>query len=211
MLYFGHLKKVFIMGSVAGKIEKKIMSRSRGTFVFSTDFAALGSPEAVTKSLQRLKSSGKILRVAHGIYYFPKIDTKFGLGEIPPSIEEIAYAIARRDRVRIFPTGSYALHALGLSTQVPANVVFITDGSPRRINMGRGKGILFKHSDETRNFAYWSKEIQLAVSAMREIGEDNITHEQIQIIRQTIQAVSIDKFNHDVALAPAWIRKILIS
>lgn len=84
MLYFGHLKKVFIMGSVAGKIEKKIMSRSRGTFVFSTDFAVLGSPEAVTKSLQRLKSSGKILRVAHGIYYFPKIDTKFGLGEIPP-------------------------------------------------------------------------------------------------------------------------------
>jgi hypothetical protein len=93
---------------------------------------------------------------------------------------------------------------------VPANVVFITDGAPRHITMGKGKGILFKHSDEARNFAYWSKEFQLIVSALREIGEENVTAEQLGTIKGLLHSICKEKFNHDISLAPAWIRKILL-
>lgn len=199
------------MESVVKQIETKIISRKRGIFVFPTDFASLGTPESITKSLQRLKNSGVLLRVAHGVYYYPKIDTKYGLGAIPPTILEIAYAIAGRDKARIYPTGAYAMHTLGFTTQVPANAVFITDGAPRHITIGKGKGILFKHSDEARNFAYKSKEFQLIVSALREIREENVTAEHLETIKGLLNTICKGKFNHDISLAPAWIRKILLT
>ena len=199
------------MESIAHQIENAILSLGRGSFVFPTDFASLGTPEAVTKSLQRLKSSGMIIRIAHGIYYYPKIDKEYGLGIIPPTIEEIAYAIAKRDKARICPTGTFAVNALGLSTQVPGNVVFITDGAPRKVNIGKGKGILFKHSDESRNFAYESKAMQLVVSALRELGQDGVNEDVVKKIRLIVTDVNEAKFKHDIALSPAWIRKILLS
>ena len=199
------------MESIARQIETSILSLGRGSFVFPTDFASLGTPEAVTKSLQRLKSGGLIIRIAHGIYYYPKIDKEYGLGIIPPTIEETAYAIARRDKARICPTGTFAVNARGLSTQVSGDVLFITDGAPRKVNIGKGKGILFKHSDESRNFAYESKTMQLVVSALRELGQDGVSEDVVDIIRSVMADVNEAKFKHDIALSPAWIRKILLS
>ncbi len=199
------------MESIAHQIESAIESLGRGSFIFPADFASSGMPDAVTKSLQRLKSNGKLIRVAHGIYYYPKIDRHYGLGIIPPTTEETAYAIAKRDKARICPTGSFALNALGISTQVPGNVVFITDGAPRKINVGKGKGILFKHSDESRNFAYESKEMQLIVAALRELGEDGVNEDALAKIRSVVTSVNRTQFNNDIALAPAWIRKILLT
>lgn len=199
------------MESIAHQIENAILSLGRGSFVFPADFASLGTPEAVTKSLQRLKSGGMIIRIAHGIYYYPKIDKEYGLGIIPPTIEEIAYAIAKRDKARICPTGTFAVNALGLSTQVPGNVVFITDGAPRKVNIGKAKGILFKHSNESRNFAYESKAMQLVVSALRELGQDGVSEDVVNKIRSIVADVNEAKFKHDIALSPAWIRKILLS
>ena len=39
-----------------------------------------------------------------------------------------------------------AMNLLGLSTQVPMNVVFLKDGSPRKIRLGNDKTITFKHT-----------------------------------------------------------------
>lgn len=89
---------------------------------------------------------------------------------VPPSVEEIANTIAKRDKVRIAPVGAYVLNILGLSTQIPANVVFVTDGSQRRVSIGKGRGILFKHTSEMRTFAFSSKLMQMIVTAMREIA-----------------------------------------
>ena len=107
------------------------------------------------------------------------------------------------------PTGAYVLNMLGLSTQVPANVVFVTDGSPRRVSIGKGKGILFKHTSEMRNFAYQSQMMMLIVTAMREIGEGNITSEQLEIIKTHLKKVSPEQFQNDIQLAPIWVRKTL--
>ena len=91
--------------------------------------------------MDRLENKQVIIRVAQGIYVRPKISKL--LGPLVPSAEEVAEAIAKRDRIRTLPTGSYALNALGLSTQVPMNIVLLTDGSPREIKVGKRK-IKFK-------------------------------------------------------------------
>lgn len=197
------------MESIANQIEKRIESKKRGVFIFSSDFVDIATPENVTKVLQRMMKAGKIIRVCQGVYYYPRIDTKYGLGVIKPTTTEIALAIAKRDGVDIFPTGSYALHALGLSTQVPANAVFITNGSPRKINIGRKKDILFKHSDNALNFEYKSKEMQLVVAALKEIGKGLATEEELTIIKEIVDRVPENQFKHDLALAPNWIIKLI--
>ncbi len=195
--------------STYNDIKSKVESSDRGTLFFPITFASAGSSDAVRSALVRLCENGILIRIAQGIYYYPKIDTKWGNGVIPPSIEEIAEGIAIRDKVRIAPTGAFALYQLGLSTQIPANVVFITDGSPRRVSIGKGKGILFKHSSEMRIFAYRSQLMGLIVTALREIGETNVTMEQLDIIKQHLEKISEQDFAHDIQLAPIWVRKFL--
>ena len=198
------------MRSTFNEIKQKIETSTRGTLFFPDDFVSMGTSDAIRAALTRLCRSKIIVRVAHGIYYYPKIDTKWGSGVIPPGIEEIAKGIAKRDKVRIAPTGAYALNLLGLSTQVPTNVVFITDGSPRRVTIGKGKGILFKHTSEMRNFAYQSDLMRLIVSAMREIGEAKITDIQMNVIKSHLINVPTVEMEHDIQLAPVWVRKKLL-
>ena len=199
------------MESVANRIESQIRKRGRGNFVFAQQFASFASQDAATKTLQRLMASSVIVRISHGVYYYPRIDDKYGLGIIYPTLGEIALAIAKRDKVCIFPTGSYALHALGLSDQVPGNAVFITNGSDRKIDVGRCKMIEFKHSDNARNFSYKSSQMQLCVSALKEIGEGNASEAELQRLKELLSTIPQETFNHDIALAPAWVRKTLLA
>ena len=119
--------------SAYNEIKRKITSSKRGTLFFPDSFAQMASSDAIRSALVRLCKDGDIIRVAQGIYCYPKIDTKWGSGVVPPSIEDISNGIAKRDKVRIVPTGAYVLNVLGLSKQVPANVVFFTDGSSRKV------------------------------------------------------------------------------
>lgn len=180
-----------------------------GTIIIPDDFATCGTPDAVRSGLSRLCRNGKLHRFAKGIYYVPLYDKWDGtLRE--PLLDAIAQKIAQRDNARIIPTGAYALNKLGLSTQVPVNIVYITDGSARKVNFGEGKSITFRHSNDLSNFAYQSKLMQLAVIAMREIGEKLITEAQVAKIKSMItEHVSEQDFKHDIVLAPTWVKTIL--
>ncbi len=190
-------------------IESIIEKSEKGAILFPDDFSICGKPDAVRQGLRRLCLVGKLHRFAKGIYYVPTYDKWDGtLRE--PSLDAIAQRIAQRDNARIAPTGAYALNRMGLSTQVPTNIVYITDGSARKITFGEGKSITFRHSNELGNFAYQSGIMQLAVMAMREIGESAISEEQIAKIKQIISSsVSDEDFNHDIVLAPVWVKTIL--
>jgi len=199
------------MDSIQNKIETQIKKAGRGKFVFPTQFASFASQVTSIKALQRLMAAGDIIRISQGVYYYPRIDKKYGLGTIYPTLGEIALAIAERDKVSIFPTGSYALHALGLSDQVPGNAVFITNGSDRKVDVGRGRKIEFKHSDNARNFSYKSAQMQLAVSALREIGIGKATDEELSRLKEVISEIPSAIYNHDMTLAPAWVRKTFMA
>lgn len=196
------------MQSTVNDIEKSIVIKRRGKIYFAADFASFGNPETVKKSLFRLEKSGFLVRLAHGIYLFPKIDKKLGLGVLYPSVEEIAKAIAERDKTRIVPTGVYALNALGLSTQIPVNAVFLTDGAPRKIKIYNQR-ILFKHV-VPKNLAYKSDVLMLVVSALKELGNEKATDEDLAKIKLALSHDTKENILADLKLAPAWIRKIII-
>jgi hypothetical protein len=209
----GQKNRNIYMQSTENKIVNRIKKCGRGKVYFADDFATCGTPEAIKKALQRLQKSEVLTRAARGIYYYPKKDTDF-YGEKyqwQPSLDDIARAIAKRDKARIVPTESYALNLLHLSTQVPVNVVYITDGVARRIIIGKGRGILFKHTAEVKKLAYKSYLLMLIVSALREIGEGNVTTEQKEIIRSHFSHISKKEFETDIKLIPLWIRKLLLS
>lgn len=187
-----------------------IVAQAReGTIFIPDDFTMCGTPDAVRSGLSRLCRNGNLCRFAKGIYYIPAYDKWDGtLRE--PSLDDIALKIAQRDNARVIPTGVYALNRLGLSTQVPTNIIYITDGSARQMRFGEGKSITFRHSNDLGNFAYQSQLMQLAVLAMREIGEKTITDDQKEIIKKMItEHVSEQEFNHDIVLAPTWVKTIL--
>ena len=195
------------------QIERKIKNHKRGKIFFLDNFADLGTPEAIKKSLQRLTDSGLLVRLANGIYWYPKKERELYGVKISgkPTLDEIAKAIAKRDKARIVPTGLHALNLLNLSTQVPANVVYLTDGTARKVKIDDGKGILFKHTSEVKRLAYKSEYLMLLVSALREIGENKITDEQLSIIKEHFSRISKQEFETDIKLMPVWIRKILLS
>lgn len=120
---------------VENKIAAALKTYPKGSILFVDDFLDYGNPESVKKALLRLKEKEILVRLAHGIYLYPKIDKE--LGVLFPSTVEISNAIARRDKARIVPTGVQALNKLGLSTQIPMKVVYLTDGAARTVKVGK--------------------------------------------------------------------------
>jgi hypothetical protein len=160
---------------------------------------------AIQKSLERLAEKQFIVRVAQGIYVRPKISKL--IGTMLPSAEEVAQAIAKRDRIRTVPTGSYALNALGLSTQVPMNIVLLTDGSPREIRVGKRK-IKFKKTTP-KNLLAKGKISRLVIQALKEIGNGKVTEDEEQKIIALLKKEDVKNLKHDITLAPVWVQKIM--
>ena len=191
--------------SIEDKIVAQIAALPKGELLLPTDFQELGSSEAVRLSLFRLEKKDFIVRVAQGIYVRPKESSL--IGKLTPSAEEVAEAIAKRDRIRTVPTGSYALNALGLSTQVPMNIVLLTDGSPREIKVGK-RTIKFKKITP-KNLLAKGRISRLAIQALKEIGNGKITAEEEQKILGLLRKEEVNDLKHDIALAPVWIQKIM--
>lgn len=195
--------------SIDNKINTAINRKKHGSIIFASDFAEVGEQKTINKVFERITSSGKIIRIARGIYCKPKIDDKLGFGIIYPGIDDIAQAIAQRDKCRIVPSGDLALNKLGLSTQVPMNAVYLTDGTPRRIKVYNGRGILFKHVVPKRlNFK--SELMMLITFALQRLGQYNITSDQINHIQQLLLTVPKEQISKDLKLVPGWIRSIIL-
>ncbi len=193
--------------TVSSKIESIIINSEKGKLLFVSDFSQYGNYDTVRKALQRLTNRGKILRISKGIYYYPKTDELLGI--LYPTAEEIGIAIAKRDKARIIPTGAYARHLLGLSTQVPMNIVYLTDGSARKIKIGN-QTIIFKKTSP-KNLSFESKLSSLIVQALKSKKEKNVSQTEksrlAEIIKQSNEKERIKK---DIQNAPVWIQKIVL-
>ena len=187
------------------QILSKIKKANRGSIFFIENFLAKNNAEAVRKSLERLVKSGELQRVATGIYVRPEKDPV--LGYVSPSIETIIRAIAKRDKARIVPTGIYALNRLGLTSQVPMNISYLTDGSARKVQIGK-RTIVFKRTSP-KNLATQGEISTLAIQALRSIGKDKVSAEEIEKITQLLKKENSMHLQHDIRLAPEWVRQIL--
>jgi len=191
--------------SIEIQILNRIKKAGRGVLFFTESFVSYGSAEAVKKALQRLTNSGELDRVATGIYVRPVFDDV--IGKVSTSIEDIAKAIAKRDKARIVPSGAYALNRLGLSTQVPMNVIFLTDGSARKIKIGK-RSILFKKTSP-KNVAAVGEISGLAIQALKTIGKEKVLDREMEHIQELLKKEKPTRLEHDIRLAPVWIREIM--
>lgn len=194
------------MASTDDKIEQKINSLKQGAIVFTEDFQDYGSPGAVKIALHRMIKRGILQQLARGIYAKPRFSTLLNQ-EILPATEEVAKAIAKRDKARILPTGVYAQNILGLSTQVPLKLVYLTDGSPRKITIGNHT-IQFKKTT-AKNLALKGEISKLVVQALKEIGKNKVTEHELITIKKLLKKEDNKNLKHDIALAPQWIAEIM--
>lgn len=191
---------------ISKQIEQKLNKLPKGSLVFISDFTTEHDYETTRKVLQRLCHKNELIRLSRGIYYFPKQNKV--LGVIFPTAEQIAQAIAKRDKARIVPTGAYALHKLGLSTQIPMNVVFLTDGSARKVVVGKQKITFTKTSP--KNLATNNKLSNLIIQGLKELGKYNITtHDKLRLKDIISNSGEAKKVKNNIRNAPVWIQKIV--
>jgi len=152
-----------------------------------------------------MAKKGTVRRLARGVYDYPKEHPKLGL--LSPSADVIAEALAGRDRTRLQPGGAYAANLLGLSEQVPARAVFLTDGPSRTVKVGPTTIQLRRTTP--RNMAAAGRLSGLLIQALRELGEEYITPARITHLKRTLPAGQRRGLLKDISIAPAWMHSIL--
>ena len=191
--------------SLDSQLSRRVQRCASGT-VFTPDaFAAMGSRSAIDKALQRLVARGSLRRLSRGLYDKPRHDEL--LGTLWPSVDAVVKAVAGKDRIRTQPTGVYAANLLGLSEQVPAQVVLLTDGISRTVQAGPMK-ITFKRTTP-RQMAAAGRLSGLLIQAFKSLGAPHITPTRLARLRQLLPTEERAKVLADLALAPAWMRPLL--
>ena len=190
--------------SVESSIFSRIKRWGRATVVFPSHFLDIGSRTAIGNALQRLADSGQIRWLARGVYDYPIIDPL--LGELSPTIESITKALTHRDKIRLQPSGAYALNLLGLSEQVPARIVFLTEGESRKLQIGPIHIELRRTTP--KNMAAAGRLSGLLIQAFRELGKEHVTRDRIDALKLKVPLNERRKLLKDIALAPAWMHSI---
>ena len=191
--------------NIDSKVVSRIYGHGRGWVFTPNHFKDLGSRDAVASALKRHKQSGLIRQLARGVYDYPKIDPELGLLE--PSIDDIAQALAGRDATRLQPSGAYAANLLGLSTQVPTKIVYLTDGRPRTVQIGKRQITL--NQTTPRNMATAGKISGLVIQALRHLGSRDVDAATIEAVKKRLSASDRKRLLADIRHAPAWIADII--
>jgi hypothetical protein len=191
--------------SIDSIILSRIRAKGQGSVHVPADFLDLGSREAVDLALHRFAKKGVLRRLARGVYDYPKRHPV--LGTLSPSADTIAATLAERGHARLLPAGAYAANALGLSEQVPAKAVFLTDGPSRTVKIGSTTIQLRRTTP--RNMAAAGRLSGLVIQGLRELGKDHITAARINQLKRTLPAAKRRELLKDIKLAPAWMDPIL--
>jgi hypothetical protein len=187
-------------------IEDALARKNQGDLIFPTDFRGEGTEDAIRKALSRLTQAGQIKRLAHGIYYKPKIDPV--LGELRPGADEVVKMLAQKEKIKVRPAGAYAVHRLGLTTQVPTKLVYITNGHPKQFKLGKLE-IKFK-ATSPKKLETIGEISSLLIQALEEIGTEYIDPETENKILKLLLKEELSKLKHDLSLAPAKVNDYIV-
>ena len=190
------------MQSIDNKLISRIYGTGRGSAFTPSDFLDLGGRDTVDKILSRLAVKGTIRRLSWGLYDYPKLHPE--LGVLSPDIEIVAKALAGKDRSRLQPAGAYATNLLGLSEQVPAKVVFLTDGPSRTVRLKIGKQEIQLRHTSPKNMAAAGRFSGLLIQALRHLGKAHVTPSRMQHLKRTLPTKERQRLLKDISLAPAW-------
>jgi len=193
-----------MLQSMENRIFNRICSKNRGWVFTPSHFLDLGSRTAVAQALVRLVRAGSIRRLAHGLYDYPEKHPT--LGDLPANYELIAQALAGRDSLKIQPSGAYAANLLGLTEQVPAKIVFLTDGSNRTVQINKQQIVLKRTTP--KNMATAGRVSGLVIQALRYLGQDHVDDNIIGMLKKRLSGDDKRQLMNDIRYAPVWIGTI---
>lgn len=197
--------------TIESKMRSMIREWGRGRIFFLDDFAPLEDPVSVRQFICGMVDEGFVIRLARGIYCYPRLsDGEYSSRMIIPDAETIAYALAAKENVRITPYGDLAAYKLGLTSMVVSVHKYLTDGSPRIINLSSSRKIYFNHTSEVKMFAYCNETMQMLSSSIRALGKEYLLDpEKKRKMRDILRGVPESDFAKDITLPPAWVGEIL--
>jgi hypothetical protein len=192
--------------SIFSQIELKVKRSKPGQIILPSDFKDIGTSTAIRKTLSRLVEQKRLVRMGQGVYVVPIYDKIFG--EVLPSLEEIAITLAKKEHVKIMPSGQHALNKIGLSTQVPMKLVFLTNGTKKNITIGKSS-IVFQPTT-TKKLAMVGALSSLLFLGLEELDLKKLSDLEMQKIINLLKKEDPKKLKHDLKLTPARISDFVI-
>ena len=190
---------------ITSKIKKRIVGKGRGAVFSPVDFLGIGSRASVDQTLSRLADQGVIRRLTRELYDYPKVSDRFG--QLSPSLDDVAHAVARKDNQVLQVSPAWAANQLGLSTQVPSQITYLTDGPTRKKQIGNQTIHFRKAAQKTLVGA--GQKTGVVFQALRYVGKDRVnavvvrklaggldTKDKAQLVKQSIHV-------------PAWMHPIV--
>lgn len=191
--------------SIEALVKKRITRRGQGWCFTIMQFLDLGNDISIRKALSDLQKQKVIRRLTQGVYDYPKVHKE--LGTVPPDLYEVAMAIAVKNGVQIQPAGAQAANLVGLSTQVPGQTIFLTEGPSRKVKVGNQE-IIFKKATKKIMSSAGSKE-GLLIQALKNLGKDHIDQRARARVAGFLQDSSEKDIKKHMKFAPAWIRSLV--
>jgi hypothetical protein len=193
------------MNKVVNTIIKRIKAKRRGWVFAPADFLDIGNRAAVDKVLSRLTASGMIRRIGRGLYDFPKQHKM--LGTLSPDADGIARAMGIKGGDAVYPSGAMAANILGLSTQVPAKPVYLTNGSSKSTIIGK-QVVTLRHA-KVPLLENAPSIVNLTFQALNYLGKRNIDDIVIQRFANVLNDKDVNYIYKSIAHIPSWMADVI--
>ena len=194
-----------VLNPIADKVLDKFQS-ANGQIFSVADFLDLGPRPTVDQALSRLARQGKINRVRRGLFELSRIG-KLLNRPITQSPDALARAWARKNGLRIVPSGAYAANLLGLSTQVPAKITYYINGRTKTIKLGQHTIKLLNRGPKTMEVQ--GKASPLVFQALSYFGKEGVTQRMISRLRSLLTAKDKAELKANLHHAPAWLQTVV--
>lgn len=195
--------------NVTHPIAEKILGRLRsrvGVAVPTGDFLDLGARSAVDQALARLVRQGTIRRVRRGLYELPRMGKLLNQPMVQ-SPDELVRTWARKNGLRVVPSGAQAANLLGLSTQVPAKIVYYTNGRTQNLTLGPYSIKFLNRGPKTMDLR--GRVAPLVLEALRYLGRSGVTPEVVQRLHSILSRKDKTELNRNLRYAAAWMKPVM--
>jgi hypothetical protein len=194
------------MSTIHTHIFDRVCRKGRGKVFVSKDFLDLGRRDAVDQALSRLAKAGSIQRLGRGLYYCPRVNPRLGV-PLPPDPDDVAAALGRKTGSRVAPSGAVAANRLGLTTQVPAKPVYLTDGRGGNVQVGDTTFVV-KHV-APKGLPAGHPTTAAVVGALRYLGKDAVDDRVIGRLRSVLSAKDRQRLLSDARYTTDWITDVV--
>lgn len=184
------------------KIEERIKMGGEGSIYITSDFADLASSETANRTLLRLEENGTIRRILFGVYEYPEYN-EFLNEYVAPSVDKVAHALARKFGWTIVPSGDTALNLLGLSTQVPAVWLYVSDGAYKEYTFDNTT-IKFKRTTN-KEISKLSYKTALVVQALKALGKEGFSDAILTKLGKVLTKAEKEKMLEEAKTVTSWV------